>query len=45
MAAQTTDAMKLHWDSLPKGAHLRVILPESGKSRGKRRQYRGGRNK
>jgi hypothetical protein len=44
MAAQTAAAMKPHRASLPKGAHVRVILPESGKSRSKRRRKRGGRN-
>ena len=44
MAAQTSAAMKPHWGSLPKGAHLRVILPGSGKARGKKRQKWGGRN-
>lgn len=44
MAAQTAAAMKPHRASLPKGAHVRVILPESGKSLSKRRRKRGGRN-
>jgi len=44
MAAQTAAAMKPHRASLPKGAPVRVILPERGKSRGKRRRKQGGRN-
>ena len=44
MAAQTTAAMKPHRGSLPKGAQVRVILPGSGKARGKQRRKRGGRN-
>ena len=40
MAAQTAAAMKPHRASLPKGAPVRVILPE----RGKRRRKQGGRN-
>ncbi len=45
MAAQTADAMQPHRDSLPKGAHVSVILPESGNARGKRRRKRGGTNR
>ena len=45
MAAQSAAALKPHRGSLPKGAHVRVILPEGGKSRGKRRRKRGGRNR
>jgi hypothetical protein len=44
MAAQTADAMKPHRAFLPKGAHVSVILPGSGKARGKKRRTRGGRN-
>lgn len=44
MAAQTAAAMKPHRASLPKGAQVRVILPGSGKARGKQRRKRGGRN-
>jgi hypothetical protein len=44
MAAQTADAMQPHRASLPKGAHVSVILPGSGKARGKKRRKRGGRN-
>jgi len=44
MAAQSAAAVKPHRASLPKGAHVRVIVPESGKSRGKSRRKRGGRN-
>ena len=44
MAAQSADAMEPHRASLPKGAHVRVILPVRGKSRGKRRRKQGGRN-
>jgi len=44
MAAQTAAAMKPHRASLPKGAHVRVILPGSGRARGKKRRKRGGRN-
>jgi hypothetical protein len=45
MAAQTADAMKPHRGSLPKGAHVSVILPENGKARGKGRRQRGGTNR
>ena len=45
MAAQTADAMKPHRLSLPKGAHLRVILPGSGKARGNKSRKRGGTNR
>ncbi len=44
MTEQTSAAMKPHWGSLPKGAHLRVILPGRGKVQGKKRRKRGGRN-
>ncbi len=44
MATQTAVAMKPHWGSMPKGAHLRVILPGNGKAQGKKRRRRGGRN-
>ncbi len=45
MAAQSADAMKPHRASLPKGAHVSVILPERGKSRGKQRRRQGGSNR
>src|SRR2546429_5790896 len=35
MAAQSADAMEPHRASLPRGAHVRVILPESGQARSK----------
>ena len=44
MAEQTAAAMKPHRGSLPKGAQVSVILPGSGRVRGKRRRKRGGRN-
>jgi hypothetical protein len=44
MAGQTTTAMKPYRGSLPRGAHVRVIPPGSGKVRGKQRGKRGGRN-
>jgi hypothetical protein len=44
MAEQTTTAIKPYRGSLPRGAHVRVILPGSGKVRGKQRGKRGGRN-
>jgi hypothetical protein len=37
MAEQTTTAMKPYRGSLPRGAHVRVVLPGSGKVRGKQR--------
>jgi hypothetical protein len=45
MAEQTTSAMKPYRGSLPGGAHVRVVLPGSGKVRGKQRGKRGGRNR
>jgi hypothetical protein len=46
MAARAGAAMEPHRGSLPKGAHVRVILPGSGKARGnKRRRKRGGRSR
>ena len=45
MAAQSADAMEPHRGSLPKGAHVRVILPGSGKARGKQSRKRGGRSR
>jgi hypothetical protein len=45
MAAQTAAALKPRQVSLPKGAQVRVILPGSGKARGKQRRKRGGRNR
>jgi hypothetical protein len=44
MAAQSADAMEPHRGSLPKGAHVSVILPGSGHARGKQRRKRGGRS-
>ncbi len=44
MAAQTAAAMKPHRASLTKGAQVSVILPGSGRVRGKQRRRRGGRN-
>jgi hypothetical protein len=44
MAAQSAAAMKPHRASLPKGAHLRVIVPGSGEARGNKSRKRGGRN-
>ena len=44
MAAQSAAAMKPHRASLPKGAHLRVILPGSGEARDNKGRKRGGRN-
>ena len=40
MAEQTSAALKPHRNSLLKGAHVRVILPGSGKTQGKRRRRR-----
>src|SRR5712692_1162960 len=45
MAAQSADAMEPHRGSLPKGAHVSVILPGSGHARGKQRRKRGGRSR
>jgi hypothetical protein len=46
MAEETTAALKPHWGSLPQGARqVRVILPGSGKARGKKVRKRGGRNR
>ena len=46
MAEQTAAALQQHWGSLPEGAHqVSVILPGSGKARGKQRRKRGGRNR
>ncbi len=45
MAEETTAALKPHWGSLPQSARqVRVILPGSGKARGKQRRKRGGRS-
>jgi hypothetical protein len=45
MAEQTTAVMKQHRGSLPKDVQqVRVILPGSGRARGKQRRKRGGRN-
>jgi hypothetical protein len=46
MATRAGTAMEQHRGSLPQGAHVRVILPGSGKARGnKRRRKRRGRNR
>ena len=45
MAAQTADAMEPYRPSLPKGAHVRVILPGSRKTRDKQSRNRGGRSR
>ena len=45
MAAQSAAAMEPHRGSLPKGAHVRVILPGSGKARNKKSRKRGGRKR
>src|SRR5260221_4323016 len=46
MAEETTASLKPHWGSLPQGARqVRVILPGSGKARGKKRPKLGGRNR
>ena len=45
MAAQSADAMEPHRGSLPKGAHVSVILPGSDHARGKQRRKRGGRSR
>jgi len=44
MGAQTAAAMKPYRASLTKGAQVSVILPGSGRVRGKQRRRRGGRN-
>ncbi len=43
MAAQAGSAMEPHRASLPKGAHVRVVLPGSGQDRGKHIRRRRGR--
>ncbi len=45
MAEQTAAAMKPRRGSLPKGAQVSVILPGSGRARGRQRRKRGGRNR
>ena len=45
MAEQTAAAMKPHRGSLPKGAQVSMILPGSGRARGRQRRKRGGRNR
>jgi hypothetical protein len=45
MAAQSADAMELHRASLRQGAHVRVILPESGQARSKQNRKRRGRKR
>ena len=45
MAEQTTTALKPYRGSLPRGAHVRVILPGSDKVRGKQSRKRGARNR
>ena len=43
MAAQAGTAMEPHRASLPRGAHVRVVLPSSRRARGKQsRKRRGG---
>ena len=45
MAAQSADAMEPHRASLPRGAHVSVILPESGQARSKQSRKRRGRKR
>ena len=45
MAAQSAHAMDPHRASLPQGAHVRVILPESGQARSKQSRKRRGRKR
>ena len=45
MAAQSADAMEPHRASLPQGAHVRVILPKSGRARSKQSRKRRGRKR
>src|SRR5262249_33828181 len=45
MATQATDAMQPHRGSLPQGAHVRVILPGSGKAGGSKSRKRRGRRR
>jgi hypothetical protein len=45
MAAQSAAAMKPHRASLPKGAHVSVILPGSGQARSRKSRKRGGRKR
>ena len=45
MAAQSADAMEPHRASLPKGAHVRVILQGSEQARSKKSRKRGGRKR
>ena len=45
MAAQAGAALEPHRASLPQGAHVRVIVPGSGKARSKQRRKRGGRQR
>ena len=45
MAAQSADAMEPHRASLPRGAHVRVILPESGQARSKQSRKQRGRKR
>ena len=45
MAAQSAVAMEPHRASLPRGAHVRVVLPESGQARRKQSRKRRGRKR
>ena len=45
MAAQSASAMEPHRASLPHGAHVRVILPESGQARSRPSRKRRGRKR
>ena len=45
MAAQSAVAMEPHRASLPRGAHVRVVLPESGQARRKQSRIRRGRKR
>ena len=45
MAAQAGTAMEQHRASLPKGAHVRVVLPGSGRARSRQSRKRRGRKR
>jgi hypothetical protein len=45
MAAQSADALEPHRASLPQGAHVSVILPESRQARSKQSRKRRGRRR
>ena len=45
MAAQSASAMEPHRASLPQGAHVRVILPNSGQARREQSRKRRGRKR